>query len=193
MSVYNSHLSQPPRSPGSESPSFASGAATPTGTTGSSGLLTSSVSGLWGGLVRRFSSEMTNQTSDSTSSSVGGHSSIHHSQTYPVSANGVDGVYTPPHTHRTASPMRPPPLEPLVLHGFRDDTGPDARLLTTAIAEEIRIMVPARLSIIDDWNLVYSLDQDGASLSTLYEKCRRYEGKRVAFVLVVKDCEGAVS
>lgn len=107
--------------------------------------------------------------------------------------DGIDGVYTPPHSHRTASPMRPPPLEPLSLHGFRDDTPPGARLLTTAIAEEIRIMVPARLTIVDEWNLVYSLDQDGASLSTLYEKCRRYEGKRVGFVLVAKDCEGGVS
>jgi len=193
MSIYNSHHPQPPHSPGSESPAFTSGAATPTGTSAhSSAFLSSSVSNLWGGLVRRFSSEMTGPSSGSTSPTPAS-SSFHHSQTYPMSANGVDGVYTPPHTHRTASPMRPPPLEPLALHGFRDDTNPNARLLTTAIAEEIRIMVPARLSLADDWNLVYSLDQDGASLSTLYEKCKRYEGKRAAFVLVVKDCEGGVS
>ena len=89
--------------------------------------------------------------------------------------------------------MRPPPLEPLELRGFRDDTPSAARVLSGAVAEEIRLMVPARLSIVDDWNLVYSLDQDGASLSTLYDKCGKYAGKRVGFVLAVKDCEGGVS
>jgi hypothetical protein len=89
--------------------------------------------------------------------------------------------------------MRPPPLEPLQLVGFSDETPADARLLTAPIAEEIRIMVPARLSIVDEWRLVYSLDQDGASLATLYEKCAQYQGRRVGFVLCVKDCEGAVS
>jgi hypothetical protein len=110
--------------------------------------------------------------------------------------NGLDGVYTPPnhlHPHRTASPMRPPPLEPVQLLGFSDDTPPDARLLTGPIAEEIRIMVPARLGIVDEWRLIYSLEQDGASLATLYEKCARYQGVRVGFVLCVRDCEGGVS
>jgi hypothetical protein len=89
--------------------------------------------------------------------------------------------------------MRLPPLEPIILRGFRDDTPSQSRLLTRAIAEEIRIMVPARLGIGDEWNLVYSLDQDGASLATLYEKCSKYQGRRVGFVLVVKDNEGGVS
>jgi len=112
-----------------------------------------------------------------------------------MTGNGLDGVYTPPqlHSRRAASPLRPPPLEPLQLNGFAPDTAADARLLTPAIAEEIRIMVPARLSLADEWNLVYSLEQDGASLATLYDKCDAYRGRRVGFVLVVKDCEGGVS
>lgn len=89
--------------------------------------------------------------------------------------------------------MRLPPLEPLTLKGFREDTPAQARLLSSAIAEELRIMVPARLGIVDEWNLVYSLDQDGASLATLYEKCSEYAGRRVGYVLVVKDHEGGVS
>jgi hypothetical protein len=88
--------------------------------------------------------------------------------------------------------LRPPPLEPLILNGFKQDTPKQARLLTREIAEEIRIMVPARLGIVDEWNLVYSLDQDGASLATLYEKCGQYTGRRVGFVLVVRDLEGGV-
>lgn len=111
----------------------------------------------------------------------------------PSRLEGVDGVYTPPRIPRTASPMAPPPLDPIQLHGYAQETTPDARLLNTTIAEEIRIMVPTRLAIVDDWNLVYSLDQDGASLATLYEKCAHFQGKRVGFVLVVKDCEGGVS
>lgn len=107
--------------------------------------------------------------------------------------DGVDGVYTPPRIPRTASPMAPPPLEPIQLQGYAQDTAADARLLSTTMAEEIRIMVPTRLAIADEWKLVYNLDQDGASLATLYEKCARFQGKRVGFVLVVKDCEGGVS
>ncbi|KAL1881355.1 hypothetical protein VTK73DRAFT_4362 [Phialemonium thermophilum] len=180
----------------SHSPLSSSTAATPTGTSAnSSTFLSSSVSNLWGGLIRRFSSEMTTASDHDSASSSDFHSSFHSAKTYPTSAtsNGVDGVYTPPKViHRTASPMQPPPLEPLSLHGFRDDTPAEARLLTPAIAEEIRIMVPARLSIVDDWNLVYSLEQDGASLTTLYEKCAKYQGKRVGFVLAVKDQEGGI-
>ena len=89
--------------------------------------------------------------------------------------------------------MRPPPLEPLELHGFRDDTPLSARLLTPTVAEEVRIMVPERLRIEDDWKLVYSLDQDGASLATLYQKCSTYVGRRGGFVLVAKDVQGGVS
>lgn len=170
------------------SPVSSSGATTPPGgpsSPGSSTFLTSSVSSFWGGLMRRFSTEPPPSTATSPS--------LPHAETFQPDGDDIDGVYTPPHTHRTASPMRPPPLEPLQLVGFSDDTRPGARLLTAAIAEEIRIMIPARLSIVDEWNLVYSLEQDGASLATLYHKCARYQGKRVGFVLCVKDCEGGVS
>jgi len=117
-----------------------------------------------------------------------------HDQDKMYSGNGLNGLHTPPgsHPHRTASPFQPPPLEPLQLNGFAPDTAADARLLTPVIAEEIRIMVPTRLSLSDEWNLVYSLEQDGASLATLYDKCDAYRGRRVGFVLVVKDCEGGI-
>jgi hypothetical protein len=105
--------------------------------------------------------------------------------------NGIDGVYTPP-IARSVSPLRPPPLEPLALKGFSPDTPESARLLTPSIAEEIRIMVPERLRIEEDWKLVYSLDQDGASLATLYEKTYKHDEHRIGFVLVVKDQEGGV-
>lgn len=161
------------------SPGPSSGAATPA----NGSFIASSVSSLWGGLVRHFS------ISDDPSPS-----SSYRSRTFPS-----DGGHTPPHHHdrrRTPSPttMRgPPPLEPLQLRGFAPDTPAAARLLTPAVAEEIRTMVPARLSLVDEWRLIYSLEQDGASLATLYDKCSAFRGKRVGYVLVVRDCEGGVS
>lgn len=94
------------------------------------------------------------------------------------------GVFTPP--RRTASPFQPPPLTPLTLR-----TSPNAsrQLLTRALAEEIRLLVPPRLQLVDTWRLAYSLDRDGSSLSTLYDKCETYShrSQRAGYVLVVKD------
>ncbi|RKF79123.1 Oxidation resistance protein 1 [Golovinomyces cichoracearum] len=65
-----------------------------------------------------------------------------------------------------------------------------ARLLTKSIAEEIRLLVPPRLQLCEEWNLIYSLEKDGASLATLYKKCRELDGERNGFVLIVKDGKG---
>ncbi|KAL2262332.1 hypothetical protein VTK26DRAFT_1674 [Humicola hyalothermophila] len=200
MSIYASNRKHPLRSPQFESPASpesSPGAVTPPGTTGSPGssaFLSNSVSSFWGGLMRRFSSEP-------SPSALSPPLSMPHAKTFQPDGDhhhrkhdGIDGVYTPPrlYSHRTPSPMQPPPLEPLQLRGFSDETTDSARLLNTGIAEEIRTMVPARLSLVDEWRLVYSLEQDGASLATLYEKCAQYQGKRVGFVICVKDCEGGV-
>lgn len=107
------------------------------------------------------------------------------------SSNGIDGVYTPPMAH-SVSLLQPPPLEPLILKGFSTDTPVSARILTASIAEEIRIMVPERLRIEEDWQLAYSLDQDGASLATLYEKMHKFSEHRIGFVIAVKDKGGGV-
>ncbi|KAG9501411.1 oxidation resistance protein 1 [Fusarium musae] len=121
------------------------------------------ITNMWTGLIRRFSSE----------------------GSFPSQA---DTAYEDDYNE----PLRPPPLDPLVLHGYRHGTPTSAKLLTPAVAEEIRTMVPERLRIVDDWHLIYSLEQDGASLTTLYQRCRHYEGKRAGFVLVVKDLEGGI-
>ncbi|OTB02387.1 hypothetical protein M426DRAFT_46553, partial [Hypoxylon sp. CI-4A] len=78
-------------------------------------------------------------------------------------------------------------LEPLALHGYHADTDADERLLARGVAEEIRTFLPERLKIAEDWRLVYSLYQDGSSLATLYKLCEEYRGRRVGFVLVVRD------
>lgn len=97
-----------------------------------------------------------------------------------------NGVYTPP--HRTASPFQPPPLTPLTLSGSTSST-----ILSRTVAEEIRLLVPPRLQLAEQWSLAYSLEQDGVSLATLYNKCAGPGISRDAsFVLVVQDGAGGV-
>lgn len=101
-----------------------------------------------------------------------------------------NGVYTPP--RRTASPFQPPPLTPLLLDPAKASSS--SVILTRALAEEIRLLVPPRLQLCESWNLVYSLEEDGVSLTTLYSKCQSQSiPKGGSFVLVVKDAAGGVS
>ncbi|KAF2835880.1 TLD-domain-containing protein [Patellaria atrata CBS 101060] len=97
----------------------------------------------------------------------------------------MHGVYTPP--HRRASPFQPPPLTPLTLKGYKFNTSDSAKLLSRSLAEEIRLLIPPRLQLVEDWHLAYSLEQNGVSLSTLYKMVEDYRGKRGGFVLVVRD------
>ncbi|MCJ1450689.1 oxidation resistance protein 1 [Mycoblastus sanguinarius] len=109
----------------------------------------------------------------------------HTSQKEPAS-DMPHGVYTPP--HRTASPFQPPPLTPLTLSGSTSST-----ILSKAVAEEIRLLVPPRLQLADTWSLAYSLEGDGVSLATLYNKCSSPRlPKGSSFVLVVQDGAGGV-
>lgn len=71
---------------------------------------------------------------------------------------------------------------------------PSAQILSTALAEEIRLLVPPRLQLAETWQLVYSLEEDGVSLATLYNKCGAGSlPKRSSFVLAVRDAAGGVS
>ncbi|KAI4158239.1 MAG: hypothetical protein LQ342_007613 [Letrouitia transgressa] len=94
-------------------------------------------------------------------------------------------VYTPP--NRTASPFQPPPLTPLTLA----PPSSSSPILTRSLAEEIRLLIPPRLQLLESWSLVYSLDLHGVSLATLYAKCTsRSLPKGTSFVLVVRDALG---
>jgi len=135
------------------------------------------------GLFRRFTSDPVHQPHEASSD---------RSSSFPASngpqKSGIDSVYTPP--YRTASPFQPPPLYPITLSGYSENTAQSAQLLSRALAEEIRLLVPPRLQLYEDWNLIYSLEQDGVSLGTLYKKCDDLRGLRNGFVLVVRDGEG---
>ncbi|KAF7555038.1 hypothetical protein G7046_g6661 [Stylonectria norvegica] len=158
-----------------------SGAQTPAFTTSANRASAAYIINMWTGLVRRFSGEDSHFSSQADTA-------YGESDSNTPPKDGINGVFTP--VRRTASPFRPPPLDPLVLHGYKSNTPRSARLLAAAVAEEIRTMIPERLRIVDDWHLIYSLDQDGASLGTLYQSCRQFEGQRAGFVLVIKDQEG---
>jgi len=78
-----------------------------------------------------------------------------------------------------------PPLAPVSLHGYNAAT--TERILTEELAEEIRLMLPVRLQIQDTWDLVYSLDQHGVSLATLYSRSRAFNSPQAGFVVIIKD------
>lgn len=94
---------------------------------------------------------------------------------------------------RRLSPFQPPPLTPLTLVGYRDGTPLPSRLLEKALAEEIRLLMPPRVQLVDEWKLIYSLEQNGTSLASLYNLSDEYRGKRGGFVLVVRDASQGVS
>lgn len=129
------------------------------------------------GILRRFSSEPSKSRSPSR----------HSRQSERDSPSDMNGAIYTPQRIASPSPFQPPPLTPLNLHGWRGSTSENARLLSRALAEEIRLLIPARNQLVDRWQLVYSLDQDGSSLSTLYAKAEAYKGKRGGFVLAVRD------
>ncbi|GAM83159.1 hypothetical protein ANO11243_011450 [Dothideomycetidae sp. 11243] len=103
----------------------------------------------------------------------------------------IDSTYQPgPKRH--LSPFQPPPLTPLTLSGWRDSTSHSSRLLSKSIAEETRLLIPPRLQLVDEWRLIYSLEQNGTSLASLYGLCEQYRGKRGGFVLAIRDGEGGL-
>ncbi|KAI9801655.1 MAG: oxidation resistance protein 1 [Piccolia ochrophora] len=130
--------------------------------------------------LKRFYTDPAMNTGPTTSSSPA------YSGSTPTS---TPGTYTPPAPPRGRSPFQPPPLYPLCLSA----SGP-SQLLTRALAEEIRLLIPARLQLVEEWTLVYGLERDGVSLATLYKKCEamRDGSARRGFVLVVRDGDGSI-
>ncbi|KAI5970393.1 hypothetical protein CANMA_000556 [Candida margitis] len=63
-----------------------------------------------------------------------------------------------------------PPLPPIELSGY----GPTVRhkLMDTELAGDIRNLIPARLQLFDTWYLVYSSEQHGISLNSLYRNSK---------------------
>jgi hypothetical protein len=132
------------------------------------------------GLMRRLSGD-TESSKDSLSSS----------QISQQKIDSVGDAYTAA-PRRRPSPFQPPPLTPLSLSGYKSATPESAKLLNKALAEEIRLLIPPRLQLVESWHLVYSLEEDGVSLATLYKNCDDTRGKRGGYILVVRDANGGV-
>jgi hypothetical protein len=54
---------------------------------------------------------------------------------------------------------------------------------------QVRPYIPRRYRIAQKWNLLYSLDQHGISLATLYSLTKDYDGP---CILVIKDANHQV-
>lgn len=76
---------------------------------------------------------------------------------------------SPPSSDDLSSDESLPPLSTLLLNGYSPHTR--HRLLDPELAGEIRNLLPPRLQLYDEWELLYSLEQHGISLNTLYRNC----------------------
>ena len=101
------------------------------------------------------------------------------------------GAYTPP--KRSQSPFQPPPLTSLELQHDLSTSDADSLLLSRSLAEEIRLLIPPRLQLLDRWRLAYSLEVHGSSLATLYEQCANISlvNQRSGYILVIRDGSAA--
>ncbi|KAK9453336.1 TLD-domain-containing protein [Dipodascopsis uninucleata] len=123
---------------------------------------------------------------------------MRHSSTAPVTGlssstpsqgnSSFKGREAPTHS---LSAFAPPPLTPLNLAGYGPRT--KVRLLSSRLAEEIRKLLPLRLQLHDTWRLVYSLEQHGVSLTTLYTQVipPRVQA-RPGYVLIIEDNIGGI-
>jgi hypothetical protein len=62
-------------------------------------------------------------------------------------------------------------------------------VLTENIAEILRPYLPRRYRISQRWNMLYSLDQHGISLATLYSLMKEYDGP---CIMIIKDADEQV-
>lgn len=95
-----------------------------------------------------------------------------------------NGVYTPPQPQRLAIPTPTPDPPDLIRRLGKHHPLQSRRRRNPAPR-------PPRLQLSETWSLVYSLENDGVSLGTLYHKCLSPSFDRGAgFILVVQDAAG---
>jgi TLD len=135
----------------------------------------------------RISSESPSNRGSLSSSAILSHFSAITSSIQRRISSGITS--SPPASPLNDSPRHfhesDPPLGPITLNGFSEST--TERVLTEKLAEEIRLMMPTRLQVQENWDLVYSLDQHGVSLATLYSRCKSLNSPQAGFVVIVKD------
>lgn len=82
------------------------------------------------------------------------------------SSSSLPRTSTPP--ARSMSSLMTTSLPPLHLSGLQPTTSP---VLTLELASSLRAHLPPLRRLRENWQLLYSLDQHGASLGTLYSRC----------------------
>ncbi|SMN21514.1 similar to Saccharomyces cerevisiae YPL196W OXR1 Protein of unknown function required for normal levels of resistance to oxidative damage [Maudiozyma saulgeensis] len=68
------------------------------------------------------------------------------------------------------------------------------KLLTEGMCDEIRMLMPARIQLYNEWTLLYSLEQHGASLHSLYSNVTPDDdiNKRIGYVIIIKDRQNGI-
>lgn len=81
---------------------------------------------------------------------------------------------------------------PINLFGFNSTTR--NRLLTDEIGHELRTLFPSRIQLYTDWTLIYSLEQHGASLHSLYGNLHdtMVSKLRVGYLIIIRDSRGGL-
>lgn len=83
----------------------------------------------------------------------------------------------------------PDPIEDVILSGYKDST--KQRLMTPELAKQLRKHLRPVDQLAKKWNMVYSVSQDGASLKSLYRRCKHftdeYSLKDYGHLLIIKD------
>lgn len=78
-------------------------------------------------------------------------------------------------------------LPPVSLRGYSPST--KNKLLTPEMCDEIRTLMPTRIQLYTEWRLLYSLEQHGASLKSLYQNVlpQSKGPARLGYVIIIKD------
>ncbi|XBW34967.1 hypothetical protein QEN19_000532 [Hanseniaspora menglaensis] len=88
---------------------------------------------------------------------------------------------------------------PVKLLGY--DTSTKHQLLKEDMVPELRALMPGRIKLYTTWTMLYSLEQNGASLNTLYRCCKEeYENyklksngfTRKGYLLIIQDMEDSI-
>ncbi|KAK9719359.1 oxidation resistance protein 1, variant 2 [Basidiobolus ranarum] len=74
-------------------------------------------------------------------------------------------------------------LSPIKLMGRAETTTP---VLSVELGSELRLRIPRARRLEPSWKLLYSIDQHGVSIHTMYENLRNHQGP---IILAIKDSE----
>ncbi|KAF8981761.1 oxidation resistance protein 1 [Entomortierella lignicola] len=123
-----------------------------------------------------------NSSQDSWMTVTGSGSSYNNSSYYSGPPSGFSNSASTPIVAREEQLSKLPPLQLLDRY---EDTDP---VLDVDIAQQIRLELPRKLRNASKWNLVYSSDQHGISMTTLFHRCK---GKG-PMILAIKDSSHCV-